>query len=90
MIRRALSRPARHPAPELDAAGNAVMIQTIERQRCNALSTVPAGLAMFAGKLESVLRRIGPQIETIELGSAFMSMVRRALDLRRRPEPTRA
>jgi len=51
----------------------AAMIQTIERQRCNALSTVPAGLAMFSGKLEPVLRRIGPQIDVIELGSAFMS-----------------
>jgi long-chain acyl-CoA synthetase len=56
----------------------AAMIQTIERQRCNALSTVPAGLAMFAGKLESILRRIGPQIETIELGSAFMSPQQKA------------
>jgi long-chain acyl-CoA synthetase len=56
----------------------AAMIQTIERQRCNALSTVPAGLAMFAGKLEPVLRRIGPQIETIELGSAFMSPQQKA------------
>jgi long-chain acyl-CoA synthetase len=51
----------------------AAMIQTIERQQCNALSTVPAGLAMFSGKLESVLCRIGPRIEVIELGSAFMS-----------------
>jgi long-chain acyl-CoA synthetase len=56
----------------------AAMIQTIERQRCNALSTVPAGLAMFSGKLQSVLRRIGPQIEVIELGSAFMSPQQKA------------
>ncbi|HMI83093.1 MAG TPA: AMP-binding protein [Polyangiaceae bacterium] len=56
----------------------AAMIQTIERQRCNALSTVPAGLAMFSGKLESVLRRIGPQIEVMELGSAFMSPQQKA------------
>jgi long-chain acyl-CoA synthetase len=56
----------------------AAMIQTIERLRCNALSTVPAGLAMFSGKLESVLRRIGPQIEVIELGSAFMSPQQKA------------
>ena len=56
----------------------AAMIQTIERQRCNALSTVPAGLAMFSGKLESVLRRIGQQIEVIELGSAFMSPQQKA------------
>jgi long-chain acyl-CoA synthetase len=56
----------------------AAMIQTIERLRCNALSTVPAGLAMFSGKLESVLRRIGPQIEVIELGSAFMSREQKA------------
>jgi long-chain acyl-CoA synthetase len=56
----------------------AAMIQTIERQRCNALSTVPAGLAMFSGKLEPVLRRIGPQIEVVELGSAFMSPTQKA------------
>jgi len=56
----------------------AAMIQTIERQRCDALSTVPAGLAMFSGKLESVLRRIGPQIDVIELGSAFMSPQQKA------------
>jgi long-chain acyl-CoA synthetase len=51
----------------------AAMIQTIESKRANALSTVPAGLSMFSGKLEAPLRRIGPQIEVIELGSAFMS-----------------
>jgi long-chain acyl-CoA synthetase len=56
----------------------AAMIQTIERQRCNALSTVPAGLAMFSGKMESMLRRIGPQIDVIELGSAFMSPPQKA------------
>jgi acyl-CoA synthetase (AMP-forming)/AMP-acid ligase II/acetyltransferase-like isoleucine patch superfamily enzyme len=51
----------------------AAMIQAIEGKRANALSTVPAGLSMFSGKLEAPLRRIGPQIEVIELGSAFMS-----------------
>jgi long-chain acyl-CoA synthetase len=56
----------------------AAMIQTIERHRVNALSTVPAGLAMFSGKLEQVLRRIGPQIDVIELGSAFMSPQQKA------------
>ncbi|MET0591478.1 MAG: class I adenylate-forming enzyme family protein, partial [Polyangiaceae bacterium] len=54
------------------------MVQTIERQRVNALSTVPAGLAMFSGKLESILRRLGPQIEVMELGSAVMSPQQKA------------
>jgi long-chain acyl-CoA synthetase len=56
----------------------ALMIQTIEQKRVNALSTVPAGLAMFQGKLEALLRRIGPQIDVMELGSAFMSPQQKA------------
>ncbi|MDB4997602.1 MAG: AMP-dependent synthetase and ligase, partial [Myxococcaceae bacterium] len=51
----------------------ASMAKAIERHACNALSVVPASLALFTGKLEPLLRRIGPQIRTIELGSAFMS-----------------
>jgi long-chain acyl-CoA synthetase len=50
----------------------ASMVKAIEQNACNALSAVPASLALFTGKLEPLLRRIGPQIRTIELGSAHM------------------
>jgi long-chain acyl-CoA synthetase len=56
----------------------AMMIQTIEREQVNALSAVPAGLAIFSGRLEPLLKRVGPQIEVMELGSAFMSPEQKA------------
>ena len=51
----------------------AAMVKAIESRQCNALSAVPATLAMFQGRLEAALRRAGEQIRTVELGSAFMS-----------------
>jgi long-chain acyl-CoA synthetase len=53
-------------------------IDAIETFKCNALSAVPAGLALFRGKLETTLRRIGPQIRLIELGSSFLPKERKA------------
>jgi long-chain acyl-CoA synthetase len=61
----------------------AVVTQAVEREGCNALSSVPAGLAMFAGRYEDQLLRLGRQIRVVELGSAFMTPKQKAklLDL---------
>ncbi|MBK7857965.1 MAG: AMP-binding protein [Archangiaceae bacterium] len=61
----------------------AAMVKMIESQRCDALSVVPAGLALFQGPLEALLRRVGPRLKVLELGSAPMSATdkRRLLEL---------
>lgn len=50
----------------------AVVIQYLEQHRCDALSMVPAGIALFFGRMEPQLRHIGPNIRFIEIGSAPM------------------
>ena len=39
----------------------ATIVSAIKRNRCNALSAVPAGLALFKGPMQAELRRIGRQ-----------------------------
>lgn len=51
-----------------------VMIRRIGEYLCDALSSVPSGFAMFFGRLESLLQRIGPQIRFVEIGSAAMPL----------------
>ncbi|MBI3005424.1 MAG: acyl--CoA ligase [Ignavibacteriales bacterium] len=51
-----------------------LVVQTIERHKCNAISTVPSGFALFFGRLEPLLWRVGSQIRHIELGSSPMSI----------------
>jgi long-chain acyl-CoA synthetase len=50
------------------------LVQSVQRNQCDAISAVPSGFAALFGRLESLLRRIGPQIRFIELGSAFMPL----------------
>lgn len=50
------------------------VVHSVTKHQCNAISSVPAGFAMFFGRLESLLKRIGPQIRFIELGSASMPL----------------
>jgi long-chain acyl-CoA synthetase len=50
------------------------LVQSVLRNQCDAISAVPSGFAALFGRLESLLRRIGPQIRFIELGSAFMPL----------------
>jgi long-chain acyl-CoA synthetase len=47
------------------------VIKAIKDHRCNAISWVPAGFAMFAD-YEQGLREIGDQVTVMELGSAAM------------------
>lgn len=47
------------------------VIKAIKDHRCNAISWVPAGFAMFAD-YEKGLREIGDQVTVMELGSAAM------------------
>lgn len=56
----------------------AAVVQAIDREACNALSSVPAGLALFTGRYEEQLQRIGRQIHVMELGSAFMTPKQKA------------
>ncbi len=56
----------------------AAVAQAVERESCNALSSVPAGLALFTGRQEEQLRRFGSRIQVMELGSAFMTAKQKA------------
>lgn len=49
------------------------IVQSILRNRCNALSVIPSVFTNLFGHLESLLQRIGSQIRSIELGSSSMS-----------------
>jgi long-chain acyl-CoA synthetase len=50
------------------------LIQSVLKHQCDAISSVPSGFAVFFGRLESLLRGIGPQVHFIELGGAFMPL----------------
>jgi long-chain acyl-CoA synthetase len=50
------------------------VVQMIKKHRCDALSSVPSGFAMFLGRLEPMLRSIGQQIRFIEIGSSPMPL----------------
>lgn len=50
----------------------ALMMKSMKEHACNALSAVPAGIGMFMGRMESLLKQVGAQINIIELGSAAM------------------
>jgi long-chain acyl-CoA synthetase len=50
------------------------LVQSVLEHQCNAISSVPSGFAMFMGRLEAILQRIGPQIRFIELGSSPMPL----------------
>jgi len=50
------------------------LIESVLKHQCDAISAMPSGLALFFGRLEALLQRIGPQIRFIELGSAFMPL----------------
>jgi long-chain acyl-CoA synthetase len=50
------------------------LVQSVLRDKCDAISSVTSGFTMFFGRLESLLRHIGPQIRYIELGSAPMPL----------------
>jgi len=50
------------------------LIDSVLKHQCDAISAMPSGLALFFGRLEALLKGIGPQIRLIELGSAFMPL----------------
>lgn len=50
------------------------VVQMIKKYDCDALSSVPSGFAMFFGRLEPMLRTVGPQIRFIEIGSSPMPL----------------
>jgi long-chain acyl-CoA synthetase len=50
------------------------LVQSVLEHQCNAISSVPSGFAMFLGRLEAILHRVGPQIRFIELGSSPMPL----------------
>ena len=50
------------------------LVQSVLRDKCDAISSVTSGFTMFFGRLESLLQHIGPQIKYIELGSAPMPL----------------
>lgn len=50
------------------------LVQSILRDKCDAISSLTSGLTVFFGRLESLLQRIGPQIRYIELGGAPMPL----------------
>lgn len=50
------------------------LVQSVLRDKCDAISSVTSGFAMFFGRLESILQSIGHQIKYIELGSAPMPL----------------
>ncbi|MBI4553685.1 MAG: acyl--CoA ligase [Candidatus Latescibacteria bacterium] len=49
-------------------------VQQMREHRCDALSSVPSGFALFFGRMESSLCRIGPQVRFVEIGSAPMRL----------------
>jgi len=51
-----------------------VLVQSVIRHECNAISGLPSGFAVFFGRFESLLRQIAPQIRFIELEGAFMPL----------------
>lgn len=50
------------------------LVRSVLKHQCDAISSVPSGFAMFFGRLESLLQRIGPQVRFIELGSSPMPL----------------
>jgi long-chain acyl-CoA synthetase len=50
------------------------LVQSVLRDKCDAISSVTSDFTMFFGRLESLLRRIGSQIKYFEFGSAPMPL----------------
>lgn len=48
------------------------IVKSMLNNHCNALSMVPAGLALFFSRFEHLLQRTGPQIKHMEIGSSPM------------------